>query len=120
MSHYSEKELMLHKENINNQLTILESLEETARDAAQTVTLDQSRIGRLSRMDALQGQAMANAAVERRQLEVVQLRNALKRIDDGSFGECLACFEDIDPRRVTHNPAVSLCLNCAAALEKRS
>ena len=119
MSHYSEKELTVHRKNINEQLKNIESLEETARDAAQTVTLDQSRVGRLSRMDALQGQAMAKATVQRRQLELVQLRKALKRIDDGSFGECSECLEQIDPRRVTHNPAVALCLNCAAALEKQ-
>ena len=118
MSHYSDKELAEHKTNINHQLKMLESLEETTRDAAQIVALDQSTIGRLSRMDALQGQAMAKATVQRRQLELVQLRKALKRIDQGSFGECVECLELIDPRRVAHNPAVALCLNCAAALEK--
>lgn len=118
MNHYSDKELAVHRENINNQLKILESLEEAARDATQTVTLDQSTVGRLSRMDALQGQAMAIATVQRRQLELVQLRKALKRIDEGSFGECIECLDYIDPRRVAHNPAVALCLNCATALEK--
>ena len=118
MNHYSAEELSVHRENINHQLMVLESLDETARDAAQTVTLDQSMVGRLSRMDALQGQSMAKATAQRRQLEVVQLRKALKRIDDGSFGECVECLEYIDPRRVAHNPAVDLCLDCASTLEK--
>ena len=119
MNPYSEKELTIHRNNINKQLKYLETLEETARDSAATVTLDQSRVGRLSRMDALQGQAMAKAAIQRRQLEVMQLRKALKRIEDGSFGECLDCLENIDPRRLTHNPAVAMCITCAEALEKQ-
>jgi DnaK suppressor protein len=118
MNHYSDEELSVHRENINHQLEILESLEETARDATQVVTLDQSMIGRLSRMDALQGQSMAKATTQRRQLELVELHKALKRIDEGSFGECIDCLDYIDPRRVAHHPAVALCLNCAAALEK--
>jgi len=118
MSHYSDQELTVFRQHINNQLDILESLEEAAHSAAQTVTLDQSKVGRLSRMDALQGQAMAKATAQRRHLELVQLHNALKRMDEGHFGECVKCLEHVDPRRVAHNPAVALCLNCAAAMEK--
>ena len=119
MNCYSDEELSVIKESINKLLKNLESLEETARNATQTVTLDQSMVGRLSRMDALQGQAMAKATEQRRQLESVQLRKALKRIDQGSFGECIECLEYVDPRRVAHNPAVALCLNCASALENK-
>ncbi|MFT6302372.1 MAG: DnaK suppressor protein [Granulosicoccus sp.] len=117
MNDSSDEKLSVHRDNINHQLKILETLEETAHDATKTVTLDQSMVGRLSRMDALQGQAMAKATGHRRQLKLVQLRNALKRIDEGSFGKCIECLEYIDPRRVAHNPAVALCLRCAAALE---
>lgn len=119
MNQYSDKELAEFREHINDLIKNLESLEETTQDAAQIVELDQSTMGRLSRMDALQGQAMAKATVQRRQLELVQLRKAMKRIDEGSFGECVECLELIDPRRVTHNPAVALCINCAAAFEKQ-
>ncbi|MFT4726549.1 MAG: DnaK suppressor protein [Granulosicoccus sp.] len=80
---------------------------------------DESMVGRLSRMDALQGQSMAKATGQRRQLELVQLHKALKRIDEGSFGECIKCLEYIDPRRVAHNPAVALCLTCASKFEKK-
>lgn len=117
MNDYSDEILLAHRDNINRQLIVLESLEETARAAAKTVILDQSMFGRLSRMDALQGQSMAKATAIRRQLELVQLRKALERMDEGGFGECIECLEYIDPRRVAHNPAVALCLKCASALE---
>lgn len=117
MYDYSDDELSAHRRKLNSQLRTLESLDETARNAAQTVTLDQSMVGRLSRMDALQGQSMAKATAQRRQLELVQLHKALKRIDEGHFGECIECLEFIDPRRLAHNPAVALCLSCASKLE---
>ena len=68
-------------------------------------------------MDALQGQAMALATVERRRQELQEIKKALARMDIGTFGECTGCLEFIDRRRVAHNPAVAMCLTCASALE---
>ncbi len=95
----------------------LESSLATASDASAPVELDQSRVGRLSRMDALQGQAMSKAADRRRQLELQQIQAALLRIDDGSFGECLKCAELIESGRLEFAPPNPLCLACAEQLE---
>ena len=75
----------------------LEALATTADAATETVELDQTRVGRLSRMDALQGQAMARETLRRHQLERTRLDAALRRIDDESYGECLECGEPIAP-----------------------
>ena len=82
------------------------------------VTLDQTRVGRLSRMDALAGQALAQAAQRRRGATLKALEAALARLESGQFGSCLSCDEAIALARLWNNPAVTLCLSCAAEAER--
>lgn len=49
--------------------------------------------------------------------ELQQLHAARKRLDDGSYGTCLDCGEEIDPRRLAALPAAALCASCQAAHE---
>lgn len=86
---------------------------EKSRDDRQPVTLDQQSVGRLSRMDALQGQAMAKATEERRQSRLRRIDAALERLDAGEFGECLNCGEPIARKRLEFDPTVPTCLDCA-------
>ena len=82
-------------------------------DSRATIELDQTRVGRLSRMDALQQQAMAEATNERARLTLTRITSALQRCDDGTYGECLRCGELINPRRLEVDPAATLCIDCA-------
>lgn len=91
----------------------LEALREQSAEARAPVTLDQQSVGRLSRMDALQGQAMAQAAEQRRATEMARIDAALIRIDDGSYGECLRCGKEIAEKRLEIDPAATLCVDCA-------
>lgn len=84
----------------------------TAGDRAP-VELDQQAVGRLSRMDAMQVHAMAQASETRRRGRLQRIDAAVKRIDDSSFGECLECGEPIPPRRLEIDPTVTLCVPCA-------
>ena len=93
-------------------------LEKTTNDAAKTVELDQSRVGRLSRMDALQGQAMSLELKRRRQIEIQKINAALKRIEEDEFGFCLNCDEDISIKRLQLDPASPLCITCAEISER--
>ena len=77
------------------------------------VTLEQDSVGRLSRVDAMQMQAMALAQSRRRQIGLAATAAALRRIEDGEFGFCLHCGEDIAPARLEHNPTTVTCINCA-------
>jgi DnaK suppressor protein len=86
---------------------------DSADASAAPVTLDQSSVGRLSRMDAIQQQAMAAESQRRRRTELSQVRSALSRIDAGEWGDCLECGEPIAKGRLHHNPAVPLCIECA-------
>ena len=110
LERYREKLLALREE------LVAERQEGDA--ASRTVELDQSRVGRLSRMDALQAQAMSVAAQERRTLHLRQIDAALQRIADEEFGDCLDCGEPIAPERLEFDPAAPLCIGCASAREE--
>lgn len=84
-----------------------------AAQAARPVELDQARIGRVSRVDALQQQAMSKESNRRRRLELQRTEAALKRIEDGDFGWCLRCSESIASERLAVDPATPLCIGCA-------
>ncbi len=82
------------------------------------VELDQSRIGRLSRMDALQGQEMAKEISRRRTLEVSRIDAALSRVEEGEFGYCLRCGKPIAAKRLDLDPTVPNCIDCAQQRER--
>jgi DnaK suppressor protein len=88
-----------------------------ADEAAETdrapVELDQSSVGRLSRMDAMQMQAMAVAAQQRRRIERDMINAALQRIEASDYGFCTKCGEPIAPARLAHTPAAPTCVECA-------
>lgn len=105
LNHFREKLLSLQEE--------LGNIEKTGDEAAETVELDQSRVGRLSRMDAMQAQAMSVESKRRRQIKLQRIKTALKRIDDEEYGLCLKCEEEIDPKRLEFDPSAVLCIECA-------
>jgi DnaK suppressor protein len=75
-------------------------------------------IGRLSRQDSLMQQELAKDAQRRRTLRLRRLKEAMQRMDDGSFGLCLGCGVEIDDARLIETPEASLCSACAAGLGK--
>jgi len=82
-----------------------------------TVELDQSRVGRLSRMDALQVQAMSQEASRRLQGRIAAVDTALARVQSGEYGDCNECGAAINPKRLEVNPLATLCINCASRRE---
>ncbi|MGF1607039.1 MAG: TraR/DksA family transcriptional regulator [Rhodothalassiaceae bacterium] len=92
----------------------LARLEADTRDSRSAVELDQSRQGRLTRMDALQGQAMAEAVARRRRQALQRIEAALERMEDGEFGYCVTCGDPIDVRRLELDPAAPRCARCAS------
>ena len=83
-------------------------------EGLRVVELDQQAVGRLSRMDALQNQAMAQAQAARRRAQRQRIHAALDRIEDGAFGFCEDCGEDISDGRLELDPCVTRCVSCAS------
>ena len=96
----------------------LEELSAGHQQEGRPVELDQARVGRLSRMDALQAQEMAAATERRRQLELERIDAALERIASGDFGFCVRCGEDIGLKRLEFDPTTPLCITCAQQSER--
>ncbi|HHJ17099.1 MAG TPA: TraR/DksA family transcriptional regulator [Gammaproteobacteria bacterium] len=91
----------------------LQAREEASGEAAGTVELDQARVGRLSRMDALQAQQMALETARRRQDRLTKIEGALRRIATDDYGYCFVCGEALDLRRLSVDPTSTRCMKCA-------
>ena len=92
--------------------TILE-LSAVSAEGRRPVELDQQSVGRLSRMDALQVQAMAKAVETRRRGRLKLIDAALRRLEEGDYGTCTECGEDIPARRLAIDPTIARCIDCA-------
>ena len=90
----------------------LESVAEVSDEAARPVELDQAMVGRLSRMDAMQAQSMAQEAARRRKLQLTRIEGALRRMNAGEYGLCYVCGDDIDLPRLQFDPATTRCIEC--------
>jgi len=88
---------------------------QAGEDSVKTVELDQSKVGRLSTMDAMQSQAMAVESKRRREIRVLRVESALKRIEQDEFGYCTHYGIEIDGSRLEFDPPVLLCIDCARA-----
>lgn len=105
------------RELIAGQLAEIELALAAASANAGTVMLDQSSVGRLSRMDALQQQAMAagqHALLLRRK---TRLEAAIHRMENGTFGLCCQCGDNIAAPRLEADPGTPFCANCQAERE---
>ena len=90
----------------------IEQLNTDSREAADTVTLDQSKVGRLSRMDAMQAQQMAQETARRRQLQLQRIDNALRRMEADDYGYCFKCGDEIGAARLNFDPTSTRCMDC--------
>lgn len=92
----------------------LDEEDRISSEAREPVTLQQDSVGRLSRIDAMQQQAMAQATQKRRAAERRRIEAALERLDEGEWGWCLTCGEEMPEARLRHDPSVAQCVGCAS------
>lgn len=98
---------------LRDRQTELKAREKDGASWRGTVELDQQSVGRLSRMDAMQQQEMAQAEARRRVSDLARIEMALLRITEGEYGWCAECGEPIAYRRLEIDPATHLCIGCA-------
>lgn len=106
----------LHEEllALNEELRLLVDL---SRAASRPVDLDQP-IGRISRMDAIAQQKMAQANRRSAQARIQRIQTALGRIANDEYGDCLVCGELIGFQRLKVQPEAPLCIVCQSQREK--
>ena len=108
---------MIDKKTINALLDTfeqdLEALSSLSEVSRVPVELDQSSVGRLSRMDALQQQAMHKATEQKRQYDLTRITMARQRLKDGEYGLCVDCGDEIPEKRLEIDPVAEKCIDCA-------
>jgi len=109
----THEEIEGYRRALQDELDALAKSDAATSDDRGTVTLDQQSVGRISRMDALQRQAMAQATQRRRNSRGIRIQAALKHMEEGEFGYCQDCGEEIDKKRLDLDPTVPACLSCA-------
>lgn len=92
----------------------LETASQRSKEGCRPVALDQQSVGRLSRMDALQQQAMDEATERTRRRDLLRIERAEARLRDGEYGYCETCGEEIAARRLEVDPMAERCVRCAA------
>ena len=108
----TEQELSAIRQKIDERIAELETL--LGNDAEDTKPIEPDvSIGRLSRLDAMQMQQMALEQHRRQEAELQKLKEALQRIEDGSYGQCVLCRQPIAPARLEAQPDAILCIGCA-------
>lgn len=109
-------DLKYFEERLLDEQELLMGAADLITQSTKTVTLDQNSVGRLSRMDAMQSQAMAQAGAERQQQQLLAIGDALQRIDEDIYGRCLECDEFISTARLEIEPTSECCIKCAELL----
>ncbi len=110
----NESRIATYRAQLIDALAALDRSDARGASGQKTVELDQQAVGRLSRMDALQNQAMAKATGARRAAQRTRILAALARIDEDEFGLCEDCGEDIPTGRLDLDPCVTKCVSCAS------
>ena len=87
-------------------------------DSVKPVKLDQTAVGRLSRIDSMQSQAMAQAARQGLEVRLSQCDNALESIERGEYGICRLCEEPIGAKRLGAKPEAPFCLDCQRGADR--
>ena len=118
MNELSAEQIEIFKQALLKERALLKDTVAAESESAKTVELDQSIVGRLSRMDALQGQAMSQETKLRHEEGLRNITAALSRIESGDYGYCVHCDEVISTGRLEVDPAASLCINCANQAER--
>ena len=108
----NNKEIESFKKKLFQMRSELQELEKSSEASKGTVELDQAKVGRISRMDAMQLQQMALEEARRRQQKLLKIEGALRRIESDEYGECFICGEEIDPRRLNFDATNTRCITC--------
>ena len=106
------QQLLQMQKDLEHQLNISEA-------AAGIVVLDQTAVGRISRMDAMQHQSMARSTREKATLRLKKVKLALQDINNDEYGYCKKCDECITLPRLLAQPEANFCLSCQDQLDRQ-
>ena len=112
-------DLKYFKKHLEERLESITAEQEHQKIGTAPVELDQARVGRLSRMDAMQQQAMSQAVARLTDQERQRILSALGRIESGNYGYCVVCEDEIAEGRLRFDSSVLTCVSCAKEADGR-
>ena len=110
-------DLQYYKQRLEERLAAITQRQESRRSQSGPIELDQGRVGRVSRMDAMQQHAMSQAADRLTEFERKRILTALDRLRSNDYGYCIICDEEIAEGRLRSDPSVLSCISCAQKAE---
>ncbi len=113
MKHLTEDQVAELAGELDRVLKKLEKSMRTTEEAMRPVELDQTSVGRLSRIDSLQNQGLTRNLQEREQAKLGQVESAFQRMEAGRYGVCVECGGDIPFGRLQVFPETPTCTACS-------
>jgi RNA polymerase-binding transcription factor DksA len=104
------------RQHLNGRIAMLRELLDAATPADGTRDVQDFKDVAVEQSQATVAEVKSLHAAE----EIAQLGDALRRLDDGSYGTCEDCGEAIDPRRLEALPATRYCTACQAVHERHA
>ena len=111
-SHLTAAQTAELRDELERKLAKLQKSMKVTDEALRTVELDQTAVGRLSRMDSLQNQSLSKGLREREIVQLSQIREALQRMEHGTYGACSECGDAIPFERLYVFPEAPECAAC--------
>lgn len=115
----------LREEQLDELRGALEKLEkelqqqlERGKSSTEAVKLDQTLVGRVSRMDAMQQQSVALSTLNKTRNRLKKVLAAIAAFDSGEYGYCSRCDEAIAFGRLQAQPEARLCISCQDRADK--
>lgn len=112
MNHLTPEEIEELRQELSRQLKKLERSMKVTDEAMNPVALDQTAVGRLSRMDSLQNQSLTRNLQEREQVKLALIQAAFLRLEEGTYGVCVDCGGEIPFQRLFVFPEGPTCSSC--------
>ena len=107
-----DKQLQAVKEKIESEIAKTTATIADYRSMVQPVSPDNA-IGRVSRMDAINNKAVAEAALRQAEDKLMRLQIMLTKVAEPNFGKCARCGSPIPLARLLLMPQSNFCVNCA-------
>ncbi|MDP6436209.1 MAG: TraR/DksA C4-type zinc finger protein [Gammaproteobacteria bacterium] len=95
---------------VQHKAELTERIGKIKADVARGLDPDsKERLAQLGNRDVL------NALADEGANELAQINAALRRMDDGTYGICTSCGEEIDKQRLDARPYAATCIRCATS-----
>jgi DnaK suppressor protein len=114
----NQKDLKRYKKMLEDSKTsLLESAKKTLVEESSFDTDDLP--DEIDQASSEYAQSMVFRLRDREKFLLQKIDRALARIEDGTFGICERCEEEISPKRLEARPVTTLCIRCKEEQEKK-